>query len=96
MKMKRLIIIAAVLLVVIAGGITAYLLSDWDTKEPDEEDFLPAGWEVDIDKLEDTTLTFYINAQRQNISDEILEAVNLKLENDLKTKISFKYYWEYY
>ncbi len=85
-----------VLLVVIAGGITAYLLSDWDTKEPDEEDFLPAGWEVDIDKLEDTTLTFYINAQRQKVSDEILEAVNLKLENDLKTKISFKYYWEYY
>ncbi len=96
MKRKNMIIIAVVLLVVIAGGLTAYLLSDRGTKEPDEEDFLPAGWEIDTDKLEETTLTFYINAQRQNVSEEIMEAVNLKLEHDLKTKISFKYYWEYY
>lgn len=96
MKKKLMIIIAAVLLVIIAGGITAYSLLSRGIEEPDEEDFLPAGWATDIDKLESTTLTFYINVQRQNVAEEIMEAVNRKLENDLKTKISFKYYWEYY
>lgn len=96
MKRKHLIIIAAVLLVAIAGGTAAYFLLDRGIEEPEEEDFLPAGWAIDIDKLEETTLTFYINAQKQNISEEIMEAVNLKLEHDLKTKITFRYLWEYY
>lgn len=96
MKRKHLIITAAVLLVIIAGGITAYSLLNRSTQEPDEENFLPAGWETDIDKLKDTTLTFYINGPRTSDDDKVLEAVNRKLRDDLKTNISFKYYWEYY
>lgn len=96
MKKKHIIIISAVLLVIIAGGIMAYSLLYRKDYESDEEDFLPEGWKLETDKLKDTTLTFYINAQRQKASDEIVEAVNLKLGNDIRTKITFKYYWEYY
>lgn len=96
MKRKHMIIIAAVLLVAVAGCAAYFLLGRGIEEEPDEEDFLPAGWKTDIDKLEETTLTFYINAQKQNVSEEIMEAVNLKLEHDLKTKITFRYIWEYY
>jgi putative aldouronate transport system substrate-binding protein len=95
MKKKHLII-TAVLLLLIAGGITTYFLLNRGAHEAEEEDFLPDGWQVGADELEDTTLTFYVNAQRQNTSDEIQEAVNLKLEKDLKTKISFKFLWYYY
>jgi putative aldouronate transport system substrate-binding protein len=96
MKKKYLIIIAAVLAVIIAGGTTAYLLLNRGVQETDEEDFLPDAWKVDPEKLERVNLTIYINAQKQNIYDEIMEDVNLKLDNDLKTTVTFKFLWIYY
>lgn len=96
MKRKNLIIIAAILMVIIAGGITAYLFLGRSNQETDEEDFLPEAFMVDIDSLKETTLTFYINGQRTKDDEEVLKAVNRKLREDLKTSISFKYYWEWY
>lgn len=96
MKRKHLIIIAAILLVIIAGGIGAYLFLDRNTQEADEFDFLPESYMLDPDSLSETTLTIYINGVRTSKDEEVLEAVNKKLRDDLKTRIEFKYYWEYY
>lgn len=96
MKKKHMIITAAVLLVVIAGGITAYSLLSRGTQDTEEEDFLPEGWEIDIGKLRDTTLTFYINAMSQSEYKDVLEELNLKLDNDIRCKIAFEFYYENY
>ncbi len=92
---KKYIIIIAAALVLAAGIITAVLLTGRDAEKEEEFEFLPAGMQTDIDELKDVQLTFYLNAQKQNVSDEILEAVNRKLKDELKTTIKFEFLWQY-
>ncbi len=91
---KKLIIIVAIL-IVIAGGITAFVLLKPGVQNEEEELFLPGEWQADVDELEDATLTFYFDAQNQNDMKDVLEAVNRKLREDLKTELNFEVYWEY-
>ena len=95
MKKKKMIIMAVGLLLVIAAVIIVFILTNRGTKE-EGEDFLPEEWQSDAGKLSETTLTFYINGKKQIVHEEILEAVNLKLGNELNAKLDFKFYWEYY
>lgn len=93
--MKKTLIITAAALIAIAGGIAAFLLFR-PPAQPEEEDlFLPDSWQADIGELTDATLTFYFNAPNQNGMEEVLQAVNRKLRQDLKTELKFEVHWEY-
>lgn len=92
---KKLIIIIAAILIVTAGGITAFLLLK-PGAQPEEEDlFLPGDWQADVEELKDAAITIYLDVPNQNDMEDVLEAVNRKLKDDLKTQLKFEVYWEY-
>ncbi len=93
--MNRKLIIIVAILIVIAGGITAFLLLKPGAAAEEEELFLSGDWQADVKELKDVTLTFYFDVENQNNMEEVLEAVNRKLREDLKTELNFEVYWEY-
>ncbi|NLK86757.1 MAG: extracellular solute-binding protein [Clostridiaceae bacterium] len=92
---KKLMIIIAAILIVIAGGITAFLLLKPGVQPEEEDLFLPGDWQIDVEELKDAAITIYLDVPNQNDMEDVLEAVNRKLKDDLKTQLDFEVYWEY-
>ncbi|HEX2944391.1 MAG TPA: extracellular solute-binding protein [Clostridia bacterium] len=93
MNKKLIIIIAIVLVVVIAGGIAAFMLLG--NKNSEEDEFLPAGFDVEADNLKFNNLTFYFEgSDNAGTSKEVLLALNSKLKRDLNAELQFNFVFE--
>ncbi len=96
MNKKIIIILAAVLVLILAAGaFVLFILPEQDTEVDEADLYQPDQWQVDSDDLDDTTLTIYFEAMGNSKLENILKAVNRKLRDELKTELSFKFYWEY-
>lgn len=94
MNKKWIIIVAVALVVVIAGtvGLVVVLNRARDSDEGDQ--FIPAGWQAEIEDLGETKLSFYFEAQQSRAMNDVLQAVNRKLKDDIGAEISFEFIWE--
>lgn len=96
MNKKWIIIISAVLVVVIAGTLAVILLSRERAREASEEaKFLPGEWVPEADNLKDEKLVFYIPAQDNEASKDVLKALNRRLKDEIKTELAFEFVPDY-
>ncbi|HEX2944392.1 MAG TPA: extracellular solute-binding protein [Clostridia bacterium] len=95
MNKKLIIIISIVLVVLIAGGTAVFLLLR--DRKSTEDEFLPSesGFDAASGDLKSRKLTFYFIGQKfispdESTSDEVLQAVNSRLKQELNTEVQFK------
>lgn len=93
---KRLVVIIAVILsVVVISGAFIVISLNRDTGEDERDEFLPAANQFDVQDLKDAKLTIYFEARTNKALPEVLEAVNKKLKDELKTELAFEFVWDY-
>ncbi len=91
MNKKLIIAISVVLIVLLAGGIAAFLLLR--DRNGEEDEFLPTAADFDVNavNLKSEKLTLYFFGQEIPVVQEVLGAVNSKLKQELNTEIQFKF-----
>lgn len=91
MSKKLIIIFSVILIALIAGGTAAFLLLR--DRNGEEDEFLPtaADFDMNAENLEAEKLTLYFFGQEIPVSQEVLQAVNSRLKQELNTEIQFKF-----
>ncbi|HEX2944390.1 MAG TPA: extracellular solute-binding protein [Clostridia bacterium] len=94
MGKKLIITISVVLIVIIAGGIAAFMLLG--NKNSEEDEFLPTAndFEADVENLKSEKLTLCFYGQETPSSAEVLQAVNNRLKQEINAEIQFKFIFD--
>ena len=95
MNKKLFILITAILIIAAITGAIIKISIDRGMDENEGDEFIPAADRFDVKDLEDTKLTIYIQGEMNQATTGVLEAVNSKLRDELKTELAFEFVWDY-
>lgn len=95
MNKKIIVYVAALLFIAVIVGVIISIWVNRGVENDEEDEFLPAANQIDLKDLKDANLTIYFEAQGNHALTEVLEAVNKKLRNELKTELAFEFVWDY-
>lgn len=96
MNKKVIIIIAAVLVVAIVGTLASIkIIREKDTEAAQEAEFLPGEWIPETDNLKNEKIVLYFLAQENDATKDVLQAINMRLKDEIKTEVAFEFIWRY-
>lgn len=96
MNKKGIIIIAAVIVAATAVTFASIRINrEKDREAAEEAEFLPGEWAPEADNLENEKLVLYFLTEENNAAEDVLQALNRRLKDDIKTEVAFEFIYNY-